>query len=665
MCGIAGFHSPAFSDDQYERTIVDMLRSIQHRGPDESGYYFDNHAALGSVRLSVIDLHTGSQPMSSQDGRYWIAYNGEIYNYKVLRENLKKLGYKFRTESDTEVVLLSYIAWGTNCFAIFNGGFAVAIYDSLTHELVLSRDRFGKRPLFYSIKGATVLFASEMKAFANVPDFHFRWDKDQLASIFVHWTPLPHQTGFQNIEQLPTAGMLIVRDGTVVVAQYADLEMTGETFTGTQAEAAEETRWLLEESVRLRLQSDVEVGVYLSGGLDSSIVALLATQLNTQAVRTFSVSFTDPQFDEAEYQEETSKFLGTHHTTLKVSGADIARDFPKALYHAEVPLFRTALVPLYGLSSMVREHGVKVVLTGEGSDEGFLGYDIFKETYLLERWQNGLEESERQRLLQRLYPYMPHYNAENMRSIQANYARFAEPGAAPYLAHSIRFSNSRLALRFIKEAANPDQQFAAYVHKNDDLLNRLSSTAKTQWLEFHTLLSGYLLSSQGDRMALAHGVENHCPFLDPSLLAWAFRLPVEYRLQGGTDEKHILKKAFQDKLPASVLARFKRQYLAPDASSFIGDQTADYLESVLSPRELQKIDVLDTDFAAKFMDKLKNTDRSKIAPRENQAFLFLLSVSLLDRYFVRKQHLPSASRLTNIVVSVDARQSRRDISATV
>jgi len=663
MCGIAGFHSPAFASDQFERTIVDMLSRIQHRGPDESGYFFDDAAAIGSVRLSVIDLHTGSQPMSDHSGRHWIVYNGEVYNYKALKEQLQEKGYKFRTESDTEVVLLSYLAWGKDCFAKFNGGFAVAIYDALTHELVLARDRFGKRPLFYCLQGKTVLFASELKAFANIPGFQFQWDSEQLASIFVHWTPLPHQTGFKNIQQLPTAGVLQVRDGTIQLAQYADLEMTGETFTGTEEEAAEKTRSLLHESVRLRLQSDVAVGVYLSGGLDSSIVALLATQLNSQPVRTFSVSFTDPQFDEASFQEETSAFLGTEHTTLKVSGADIARDFPDAVFHAEVPLFRTALVPLFGLSSMVRDHGVKVVLTGEGSDEGFLGYDIFKETYLLDRWRQGLDDQGRERLIKGLYPYLPHYNSENSRSITANYARFAEEGKAPYLAHSIRFSNSRLALRFLKDGGDPDRSMAAHVREHQDLFTQLGSVAQTQWLEFQTLLPGYLLSSQGDRMALAHGVENRCPFMDPSLLAWAFSLPLEYRLRDGTQEKHILKQAFKNKLPLSVLSRSKRPYLAPDAASFLGDVHVDYLESILSLEELRKIDALDTDFVSKFLDKLKNTDQSKISPRDNQAFLLLLSLSLLDRYFVRNLHpqLTSAPALTNVVLSFDGRKRGREL----
>lgn len=526
---------------------------------------------------------------------------------------------------------------------------------------MLARDRFGKRPLFYCVKGNEVFFASELKAFANVPGFSFEWDSEQLASIFLHWTPLPHQTGFKNIQQLPTAGMLLIKDGSIQVSRYAEREMTGETFTGTVDEAAEKTKSLLHESVRLRLQSDVEVGVYLSGGLDSSIVALLATQINTQTVRTFSVSFADPLYDESSYQQEASAFFGTQHTTLKVTGSDIARDFPSAVYHAEVPLFRTALVPMLGLSSMVREHGVKVVLTGEGSDEGFLGYDIFKETYLLDRW-NGLDAEEREKLIKALYPYMPHYNADNIRSIAANYARFAAPGAAPYMAHSLRFANSRLALRFLHDGGDPDAGFAAHMQEHEALFCQLDAVGKTQWLELETLLSGYLLSSQGDRMALANGVENRCPFMDPQLLAWAFSLPLEYRLSGGTQEKHILKRAFANALPASILSRPKRPYLAPDAASFLGENCPDYLELVISPDQLKKIDVLDIDFASKFIDKLKNTEPSKIAPRDNQAFLLLLSLSLLDRYFVRKEHpqLNCEPALSNVVIARDLRQRKSD-----
>lgn len=659
-----------------------MLSKIRQRGPDETGYFFDETAAIGSVRLSIIDLKTGSQPLSDASGRYWIAYNGEVYNYKDLRAQLMAKGHRFATESDTEVVLLSYVEWGTDAFARFNGGFAAAIYDRVEKRLVLVRDRFGKRPLYYAVSGQSLVFGSEMKTFAGFPGIDFRWDAGQLASIFYCWTPINDQTGFRNIHQLPPASFLICEGRTarsqsdsdrqsegcfqncapapeVLIRQYADLRVDVDPFTGNEEEAVEITREKLTESVRLRLQSDVEVGVYLSGGLDSSITTQIAKELNNKEVRSFSVSFEDENFDEATYQKEASQFIGTRHTALRVTHEDIARDFPEAVYYSETPLFRTALVPLFALSKMVRDHGVKVVLTGEGSDEAFLGYDIFKETHLLHRIMNDADQEERDTLVGGLYPYLKHYNADNMRAIASTYELRAQQGEAPHWAHSMRFSNSLLSLRFLNVESDPASTIASYIAGKTEEYEGLSPVAKTQWLEFKTLLSGYLLSSQGDRMALSNGVENRCPFLDPDVVSFAFSLPFDYRLKCGRDEKHILKRAFKNKLPESVVSRWKQPYLAPDAVVFLSHSSPDYISCVLSLDDLEKVDVLNADFALKFVNKLKNRASGKISPRDNQAFLFLLSLCLLDQYYVKGGHprLSEFAEMRNVVVAVDGRKA--------
>ncbi len=666
MCGIAGIYSNNDNGDVYPTAIVDMLSRIKHRGPDETGYYFDDTAVIGSVRLSIIDLHSGSQPLCDRSGRYWIAYNGEVYNYLDLKEQLKAKGHSFSTESDTEVVLVSFIEWGLGAFKRFNGGYGLAIYDTFKKELVVARDRYGKRPLYYATAGGTTYFASEMKAFAGIPQVAFAWDREQLSSIFAHWAPVEHQTGFKNIAQLPSSACMIINADGVRIQTYDHLDLNVAEFTGTEKEAIELTREKLRESVRLRLQSDVEVGVYLSGGLDSSITSLLAKQLNSQPVKSFSVAFTDDSFDESKYQEDTSKFIGTNHTALRVTHEDIARDFPHAVYHAEVPLFRTALVPLYTLSKMVREHGIKVVLTGEGSDETFLGYDIFTETNLLDRWMNGADKSEKERLIAGLYPYLKHYNKDKLRAISGTYARYAQPGESKYFAHSIRFDNSRMALRFLKDCPDPDNFLSGFISEHSSEYEPLSPIAKKQWLEFKTLLGGYLLSSQGDRMALANGVENRCPFLDPNLVAWAFSLPVDYRLKDGTGEKNILKKAYEKELPEAVISRSKQPYLAPDAVVFLAKNPPDYVESVLSLDELKKIDFLDHDFCQKFITKLRSSEPGRIAPRDNQAFLLLLSLALLDKYYVRAEHpaISGSQKVENITVAVDGRQAPKVVSST-
>lgn len=663
MCGIAGFYAPKFDNDKFPDVIAGMLGRISHRGPDQSGYFFDERAAIGAVRLSIIDLSTGTQPMSDGSGKFWISYNGEIYNFNELRKELVELGYQFRTQSDTEVVLIAYMAWGTKAFARFNGGFAVAIYDRVKKELVLARDRFGKRPLFYTNSGKTVLFSSELKGFIDVPEFNFEWNNETLASIFSLWTPLPTQTAFKGVQQLPLAGYLIANDQGVSVGTYSTYIPREKRFEGTEEEAVQQVRDLLEESVRLRLQSDVEVGVYLSGGIDSAIVARLAKDITKSSMRTFSIGFTDPDYDESPYQNEMSEFLGTRHTTLKISHEDIARDFPHSVMHAEMPLFRTAPVPLYALSSMVREHGIKVVLTGEGSDEAFLGYEIFKETNLISRW-NQLEDSERDRILGKLYPYLAHYNADNFKGIKANYTRYCEPGESPFFGHSLRLNSSSFILRFLDKNTKPEQYLSSLASENNELFGSMSPVEQTQWIEFQTLLSGYLLSTQGDRMALSHGVENRCPFLDPDVLEFALSLPVDYRLKDGSIEKYILKKAFGQMLPQSITSRFKQPYLAPNAQVFFGANRPEYMESVLSEQELKKISVLDHDLASRFLKKLATSDASRMAPREHQAFMLIMSLALLDRGFIQKhESLVAGSALpNNLSVRVDGRSAQVDMT---
>jgi len=258
---------------------------------------------------------------------------------------------------------------------------------------------------------------------------------------------------------------------------------------------------------------------------------------------------------------------------------------------------------------------------------------------------------------------LKHYNKDNFRAIAGTYSRYAQPGEAKYFGHSIRFGNSRMALRFLKDCPDPDNFLSGFVSQYKEY-EPLSAIAKSQWLEFKTLLGGYLLSSQGDRMALANGVENRCPFLDPNLVSWAFGLPVDYRLKNGTGEKNILKLAFQNELPESVLTRSKQPFVAPDAVVFLSKNPPEYVESVLSSDELKKIDVLDHDFCQKFINKLRNSEPGKISPRENQAFLLLLSMALLDRYYVRRQHpgIAQLHKLENVTVAVDGRLAPKAVS---
>ncbi|MFF4602687.1 asparagine synthase (glutamine-hydrolyzing) [Streptomyces sp. NPDC001339] len=655
MCGIAGFLASSLDAGAHRGVITDMLSEIRYRGPDEAGYYLDNGVAMGTVRLSIVDLATGAQPMPDVSERYWICFNGELYNHIELRAELTRLGREFRTRSDTEVVLQAWIQWGPACLTRFNGAFAFAVRDTVADELFLARDRYGKRPLFYTSCADGFLFASEMKAFRAFPGFRFALDPHELKSIYGIWTPLPDRSPFKGVAQLPPGGLLAIRAGQRTLRTYEELAVDAEPFTGTPAEAAAFVRDALRTSVEVRLRTDVEVGVYLSGGLDSSIVARLATDLSSHEVRTFSVEFEDRTLDESSSQRSVATYLGTRHSSVTISTADITENFPAAVWHAEFPVFRTAFVPMYLLSRHVRDAGIKTILSGEGADEAFLGYSLFRETMLRAAWHE-LSDAQRQQRIAVLHPELAHFGPEHRSHVTGLLSQFAEERMPGLFSHELRYQNGRFVQRLLKDRAEPFADLLAVVRDTPGYA-ALSPTQKAQWLEFKTLLAGYLLSSQGERMGLAHGVENRCPFLDPAVVRAA--ASVNLRFDDGWEEKAILKEAFRDSLPREPLTRRKQPYRAPGAGAF-QEHRPDYLELVLSRRELEQIDGIDPVFAQRLVNKVMTTPAAEISTKEDHAFIHLLSTAVLNQQFVQDRHdhartAPEAA--LNLTTVIDRRQT--------
>lgn len=635
MCGIAGLIHADLPPQAMPDTIVGMLDRINHRGPDGIGTVVGDDWALGTARLAIIDPEAGIQPMADDSGRYWLAYNGEIYNYRELRAELEALGATFHTHCDTEVLLAAWLHWGADCLPRLNGGFAFALYDRRDRRLVLARDRFGKRPLFYARHGGALLFASEMKAFLAVPGFAFEQDPAQLASILGVWTPLPDQSGFRGITQLPMGEWMSIQDGNMERRAYAPLRFADGPVPASEAEAKALIRQRLEDSVRLRLRSDVEVGVYLSGGIDSAIVARLTTDVSGRPPATFSVTFDDATLDESAEQQAVAQTLGTRHQALRIAGSDIAAACPQAIYHAEMPAFRSAFVPMFLLSRLTRDAGIKVILSGEGADEAFLGYDLFKETLLRGAW-DGMDEATRRQRIARLYPHLDHYGPQEVAALTGLYQQFSTEQMPGLFSHELRFQNGRFSARLLKGGADPFAAIATLVGEHDGLAG-LSPVQRAQWLEYKTLLPGYLLSTQGDRPALAHGVENRCPFLDPAVLDAAST--INLRFDDGYDEKRLLRQAFADGLPQTVVNKRKFPYRAPDAAAFAAGRP-DYLELVQSETELAKLPFLDAGFARRLIAKVLNRPAAEISTKENQTFLFLLSIALLHRFFVSREGVP-------------------------
>ena len=393
MCGIAGMFERKRTRSVVEADMRQMLAALRHRGPDEFGILLDREIGLGNARLSIIDLGGGSQPIANEDETLWIVFNGEVFNYIELRADLEKLGHRFRTSSDTEVILHMFEEYGPQCLNKLNGQFAIAIWDKNKRQLFLGRDRLGVRPLFYThTPDGALVFASEIKSILSTKRVNAEIDPAIVEQVFTYWSPLSPNTVFRGIKELPPGHFLIADNQSVQVERYwkneFPMDADGLNTNGTRRveEVIEEFRALLIDACRIRLRADVPVGSYLSGGLDSSTIASVVRRHTTNKLVTFSIAFSDQKFDESEFQMEMAAHLGTEHHVVRATHSEIADVFPQVVWHTEVPLMRTAPAPMFMLSKLVRDTGYKVVLTGEGADEFLAGYDIFKEAKVRRFW---------------------------------------------------------------------------------------------------------------------------------------------------------------------------------------------------------------------------------------------------------------------------------------
>lgn len=614
-----------------------MLSSIGHRGPDDRGVFADGPVGLAHARLSILDVEGGRQPLCNEDGTIWITFNGEIFNYVELRHELEARGHRFTTKSDTEVIVHLYEESGDGCVHALNGQWAFAIWDARQRRLLLSRDRLGVRPLYYAAADRTFLFASEVKALLLHPGLPRRLDLRALDQIFTIWCPLPPRTIFDRVCELPPGHSLIVDDERIEPRRYWQPSYSWQANGDSEAACADRLLALLVDATRLRLRSDVPVGAYLSGGLDSSVVASLVRRFTDTPLRTFSVAFEDPEFDESRYQHHVSAVLGTAHTSMRCSAAHIADAFPAVVWHAERPVLRTAPAPLLLLSRLVREHGFKVVLTGEGADEMLGGYDIFKETKIRRFWSARPGSRLRPLLLRRLYPYLKNVQAQSPAYLQAFFQVGPDDRDDPFFSHLPRWTLTARLKRFFSA------EVRAALH-GYDVLDELRAQlppdfaswdafSRAQYLETAYLLPGYILSSQGDRVAMAHAVETRFPFLDHRLVEFAGALPPHMKMRV-LDEKHILKRAAGHLVPPDVRQRPKQPYRAPDASCFVGPDgpVRAYVHDLLSLASLRRVGLFDRAAVEHLVVKVRSGHA--IGAKDNMAVVGILSAQLLADLFL-------------------------------
>jgi asparagine synthase (glutamine-hydrolysing) len=637
MCGIAGMFAPRGVPPDAREATLRMLAAIRHRGPDQFGVCLDNEATLGSVRLSIIDPEDGQQPIANADRTLWIVYNGEVFNYLDLRSELEAAGHRFTTRTDTEVVLHLYEQLGPACLSRLNGQFALAIWDSVRRRLFLARDRFGVRPLFYTRHEGTLFFGSEVKALLNAAPIGAELDPATLRDIFTVWSPLPGRTAFRDVLELPPAHYLMADRGSLRIERYWQLRFPAvadarAASAPPPADAAEACRELLVDAVRLRLRADVPVGAYLSGGLDSSTISAVARQLAPGRLRTFSIAFTDTGFDEREHQQRMARFLGTDHEVLEATHDDIAGVFPEVVWHAEVPLLRTAPAPMFLLSRAVRDAGFKVVLTGEGADEFFAGYDIFKEAKVREFWARAPNSRLRPLLLSRLHRDVFADAAAGSAFLAPFYRQGLEEVAAPEYSHAIRWRTTRRNWRFLADdvlaTAGPVPDVAAELCPEG--FGDWPLLARAQFLEATLFLPQYLLSSQGDRVALAHSVEGRFPFLDPRLVEFCTSLPTAARMPGLLD-KRLLREVAAHWLPSDVARRPKRPYRAPIHRSFFNRSPPEYVRELLEAPALRRAGLFKPAVVGQLHARLEAGTR--VGETDDMALCGILSTQLVHRMF--------------------------------
>ncbi len=640
MCGISGIVD--FSGRGIDRDLLGAMAMIAgYRGPDGSGFYTDDRVGLGHVRLSIIDPEGGRQPMCNEDGTLWLTFNGEVFNYPELRADLVRRGHTFSTGTDTEVILHLYEEEGEGCLRHLNGQWAFALWDKRRRRLFLSRDRLGVRPLFYTTTPGGFLFASEIKSILLHPDVTAEVDLDALDQLFTFWVTLPPRTFFRNIMELPPAHFMIVEEGRVEVEPYWRLDYHGGDGAGIdEKECAHRLRELLVDATRIRLRADVPVGAYLSGGLDSAVVTAITRNFTDSPLETFSVAFESPEFDESLYQEETSRFLGTDHHEVRCSAGDIGRVFPDVVWHTEKPVLRTAPAPLYLLSRLVRDKGYKVVLTGEGSDEIFGGYDIFREAKVRRFWARQPRSRTRPLLLKRLYPYMENLHRQPLEYLQAFFHVRSGDLSDPFFSHLPRWElTSRLKVFFSEETRSAISSHDAYGELSEclpPLYREWDDLSRAGYLETSFLLPGYILSSQGDRVSMAHSVEGRFPFLDHRVVEFASSLPSTLKLKV-LDEKHILKLSAGDLVPPRVRTRSKQPYRAPEGESFFskgpGSAPFDYVEDLLSPDRIREYGIFDPEAVQRLVEKFRRG--RAIGTKDNMALVGIVSTQLLVHHFIR------------------------------
>jgi len=591
MCGICGFYG--LNDS---KLLKKMGHIMAYRGPDDAGFFTDNNVELANQRLSIIDLKTGHQPIHNENESIWVTFNGEIYNFKELKLVLEKKGHRFYSNSDTEVIVHAYEEYGNSCVNHFNGMFAFAIWDSNKKELFLARDRLGIKPLYYIFLDGKFLFASEIKSLLQYDEVKKEIDYNSLNNFFTFRYVPGEKTILKSINRLLPGHILIYKNNQIKISKYWNLD-----FCPTDEKLdyyVNNLRHLVEDSVKKRLISNVPLGIFLSGGIDSTAILSYANEFSDKQIKTFNLSFCDWPDNELKYAKNASEFFNTNHKEITVT-PNIIKLLPKVIWHMDEPVADPTAVLNYVLAEKASK-SVKVILTGEGADEIFAGYEQYKIMNFAKAYNKIAPRLIQKSLIQGLIKFLP---KENFFMKLSNYLSTINNTPKSYVELLSIFDKSEKRLLYskhlIKKIGNLDSDLtlvSCYFKNSYDLLNKMLFSDIKTWLPDNMLI-------KLDRMSMAHSIEARVPFLDHRIVELSSKIPSKLKLRG-LNEKFILKKAMTKNVPKDILKRKKQRFFVP--IDFWFKNNLDYITSNI----FLESDFLKKNFNKKFISKLLDYQKS-------------------------------------------------------
>jgi asparagine synthase (glutamine-hydrolysing) len=611
ICGIVNIRGPR----EIGRTLLgDMTQTLFHRGPDNDGYFVNERVGFGVRRLSIIDLSCGNQPMSNEDGTIHLICNGEIFNYLDLRRELIGRGHRFRSRSDVETLVHLYEEEGEGLLDRLNGQFAFAIFDERQQRVLLARDQFGVLPLFYTVVGDTLLFASEIKALLVHPRVERRVDLTGLDQVLSLPGLVSPRTMFAGIQSLPPGYFLEVRNGAWRTAQYWDVSYPREADAVYDRPEAEDLAGLEERllsSVERRLQADVPAGSYLSGGLDSSLVTSMMKSLSPGDKKTFSIAFEDPFFAEREYQSVMVDHVKFPHRQVDFGLEDVASRLPDVIWHCECPLKETYNAATFALSAAAQSDGVRVVLTGEGADELFAGYTSYRYDAFRRQQGNG--------------PSVPREETALREEL------WGDP--------DFHYEKNQFAFRAVKQTLFSERvsgRYAEFDFSRFGVVDRrrlegLHPLHKRSYVDLKVRLADHLLADAGDRMLLAHSVEGRFPFLDIGVLDSVARMPPDLKLRGFR-EKHVLRQIGARYLPRVIVEREKFPFAAPGSPQLLRLK-AEWVEDLLSSETIARQGYFNPAEVERLRKQYSDPDFLLNIPYETDLLLIVLTFGLFLQLF--------------------------------